>query len=154
LKIAGTGSQLDSLKKQAESVGNIEFLGFVSESRKAELMSSSLFFIIPSLIEGYVTTGLEALASGTPVIGSDVPGINDYIVHKENGFLFPKDDPVALSRTLKTALSNPEDARSMAEAGQELAQKHSFENFSEEADSVFSKLVTNDAPHRREMYIN
>jgi glycosyltransferase involved in cell wall biosynthesis len=94
LRIAGTGPQEGPLKRLASDIGlqNVEFLGYVDEAEKRRLFSEALLFVLPSKMEGYATTGLEALASGTPVVGADTFGINDYVSHGETGYLFPVDD--------------------------------------------------------------
>lgn len=43
--------------------------------------------VIPSIREGFGMTGVEALASGVPVVGSDVQGIREYVVPGETGYL-------------------------------------------------------------------
>ena len=43
--------------------------------------------VIPSIREGFGMTGVEALASGVPVVGSDVQGIREYIVEARTGYL-------------------------------------------------------------------
>lgn len=43
--------------------------------------------VIPSIREGFGMTGVEALASGVPVVGSDVQGIREYVVPGKTGYL-------------------------------------------------------------------
>ncbi len=65
LKIFGIGSGMDRLRKIAKS--NIEFLGDITEAKKAELYSQCLAFIHPQE-EDFGITAVEAMASGRPVI--------------------------------------------------------------------------------------
>jgi glycosyltransferase involved in cell wall biosynthesis len=44
-------------------------------------------FILPSHYEGHPKTLLEAMSCGLPVVGTDVPGIRELIVHGETGYL-------------------------------------------------------------------
>ena len=44
--------------------------------------------VLPSKREGFSVVLMEAFASGIPVIGADVPGVNDAIVSDVNGLLF------------------------------------------------------------------
>lgn len=46
------------------------------------------YLILPSYREGLSTVTIEAMSCSRPVLGSDVPGINNIIIHDKNGFLF------------------------------------------------------------------
>ncbi len=143
LSIAGTGNQEESLKQLAEDLNleNIEFHGYVGKEKKQSLYRESLLFIVPSLMEGYMTTGLEALASGTPVVGSDTYGIRDYINVDSNGFLFETNNEQQLAEILDSALSDPKTLQPLAENGRRLAEKHSFEKFKKKSNKVFENLL-------------
>jgi glycosyltransferase involved in cell wall biosynthesis len=142
LQIAGSGYREEFLQSYAQKLGlrKVNFLGYVSEEEKYKLLRNSLIFIIPSLMEGYVTTGLEALAAGSPVVGSNTYGINDYITHGKTGFLFETDNPTALASTVNSIVQNPDDLESVAENGRRLAEEHSYEQFRKRANDVFMKL--------------
>ena len=93
--IAGEGESLEHLKALAEQLGlkrNIIFHGKVDEKKKAELLSKSWAAIQPSMIEGWGITVIEANASGTPVIASNVNGLKDSIVDKKTGLLVKAKD--------------------------------------------------------------
>ncbi len=60
-------------------------------------------FVIPSLAENYPTTGLEAMACGTPVVGFDVGGISEQM--KEGcGLVVPSGDQEAFNEAVRTVL--------------------------------------------------
>jgi glycosyltransferase involved in cell wall biosynthesis len=142
LVVAGTGYKETELQNQAAQLGltNVDFRGYVSEDEKHELLSNASLFVIPSLMEGYVTTGIEALASGTPVIGADTYGINDYIRDGENGRLVPPEDPKKLGSVLVETLRSPNSIQHMAESGRVTAEDHSFTKFTEQADALFTSM--------------
>ncbi|MDS0300242.1 glycosyltransferase family 4 protein [Halogeometricum sp. S1BR25-6] len=142
LVIAGSGPQEANLQELAESLRleDITFAGYVDESEKRQLLSESLLYVLPSTMEGYATSGLEALASGTPVVGSDTFGINDYIEHGRNGYLFPVDDDTQLAELLIDLTSNTEQLQQVARDGRKLAEKHDYKEFRQVADTIFSKL--------------
>lgn len=143
LSIAGTGNREESIRQLVDErdIENVEFHGYVDEDEKQHLYCDSLLFVVPSLMEGYMTTGLEALASGTPVVGSDTYGIRDYVTDGSNGFLFEPDNSKELANVLDGALSNPEALRPLAENGRDVAEAHTFEKFKDEANAVFSALA-------------
>jgi glycosyltransferase involved in cell wall biosynthesis len=88
LLVGGTGPQEDELRNIAED--NIEFLGFISEDRKRELLGSAKAFIFAAQNEDFGIVPVEALASGTPVIGVREGYTKYQISDGENGVLFDR----------------------------------------------------------------
>lgn len=79
----GTGAQLKAL---ADQLGvRLHLLGFRSDI--PEITACSDIGAIPSTREGLGLAGIQSLAAGVPVLGSDVQGIKDYVVDGETGFL-------------------------------------------------------------------
>jgi glycosyltransferase involved in cell wall biosynthesis len=100
LVIAGAGPYQNELERIAQDFGiskNVEFLGRVSDESKIKLYSESRVMISPSQREGFGMSVIEANSVGTPVVGWDVPGLKDSIVHNETGLLapFPNDQEFA-----------------------------------------------------------
>ncbi len=90
LFIAGTGENLSMLKRMSHELhldDSISFLGKVSEEEKIILLGTSWMMIQPSMIEGWGITVIEANASGTPVIASNVNGLKDSVRHMKTGIL-------------------------------------------------------------------
>jgi glycosyltransferase involved in cell wall biosynthesis len=95
LRVAGSGDYLDSLVALARRLGvddRIDFMGFVSEQEKIDMLRDAHVVVNPSSKEGWGVTVIEANACGTPVIASDVPGLRDAVVDGETGFLVPYGD--------------------------------------------------------------
>jgi hypothetical protein len=61
--------------------------GFLSSREYLDLLSRSQVFLAPRKMEGIGMIFLEAMASGSAVIASDAPTMNEYIRQGENGFL-------------------------------------------------------------------
>jgi glycosyltransferase involved in cell wall biosynthesis len=80
--------------------------------------------VIPSLHEGIPQIGLQALAVGTPVIGSDTGGIPTIIRPGETGRVFPAGDASALADALREALTEREVTRALAERGRVFVSTH------------------------------
>lgn len=90
LKVAGTGREYDNLADQAGPT--VEMLGYVSEDRKQDLLSGAKGFIMAAENEDFGLTPIEAMASGTPVIGIR-DGFTQYqIIDESNGMLYEKGD--------------------------------------------------------------
>jgi len=93
LSFFGTGDLLAHNKKLAnELIPNVDvnFRGFVTD--RDEIYGSSDLLVVTSETEGLSLAILEALASGTPTIASNVGGNPELVHHKANGFLYPYGD--------------------------------------------------------------
>lgn len=82
LKIFGIGPEMKRLQKMAKP--NIEFLGKISEEKKAELLSQAKAFIHPQ-VEDFGLTPIEAMASGRPVIAYGQGGASETIISGQTG---------------------------------------------------------------------
>jgi len=88
LKIAGDGAERDRLEAMAPD--NVEFLGYVPEQRKADLLAGAKAFLVNAHAEDFGITTVEALASGTPVIGVDEGMTRHLVQDGESGHLFAR----------------------------------------------------------------
>ena len=78
LAVLGDGPQqplLQALAADLEVAGQVDFLSFQAASQVSKWMQRAKVLVLPSLEEGLGVVLLEALASGTPVVGSAVDGI-------------------------------------------------------------------------------
>lgn len=100
LKIAGDGPEARSL--QDKSGSNIEFLGFVSESKKQSLLSQAKGFIYNAENEDFGIAPVEALASGTPVLGVKEGMTQFQIVDGQNGYRFNREGEPSLRDVIQT----------------------------------------------------
>jgi len=91
----------------------IEFLGWVAADALPGLLRRAHIQVVPSRSEPQGVVVLEALASGTPVIGSRVGGIPEMIEDGGNGWLVDSNDPGALRRAITIALADREHVNSM-----------------------------------------
>lgn len=88
----------------------------------AQLMRSLDCFVLPSLAEGISNTILEAMASGLPVIATEVGGNADLVLEEVTGLLVPSNNPDALARSLLLLAQAPDLAMRMGQAGRRLAE--------------------------------
>ncbi|WP_413162524.1 glycosyltransferase [Capilliphycus salinus ALCB114379] len=98
LKIIGSGPEEEYLRSLAKE--NIEFLGFVSDEQRQELMANARAVVV-SALEDYGLVPIEANASGTPVISYGAGGVLDTQIPGYTGLFFQEQTPESLCETLR-----------------------------------------------------
>ncbi len=107
LLIVGDGEQREKLLEQVkgyQSKPAIHFLGNRDDVK--EILKASDIFILPTLGEGMSNAIMEAMASGLPVITTDIPENHELIRNNETGMLVPPKDSLALVETIKRFISD------------------------------------------------
>lgn len=110
LVIAGTGRDEEPLRRLAEAraPGLVRFLGWVANGEPlARLLNTADCLALPSLSEGFPTVVGEAMACGTPVLGSRVGGIPELVVPGSTGWLVDPGDEDELCAALAAVLADP-----------------------------------------------
>ena len=133
LKVAGTGPELSNLKSQMSNVKSVEFLGWVSDEERVQLLQNAKALIVASEDEDFGITSIEAQAAGTPVIAPASGGFLETVIDGKTGILYGGPGMVnteSLTEALqkfsaKGEIWNTEDLRKNAE-------KFSTERFKKE----------------------
>ncbi len=102
--IAGTGAMQNEISEMIKTAGLSEVIDIKNindQSMLPEFFNNMEVFVFPSLSESLGLVGLEAMACGTPVIGSEIGGISDYLVDGENGYYFKLGDPSDLAEKIR-----------------------------------------------------
>lgn len=117
--MAGGGEQEPKLLEMISSKGlcnDIEYLGSISQQELPEIYNRLDLFIFPTLFyESLGLVGLEAMACGVPVIGTNQGGLKEYIKHGVNGFLFERNDVTDLCCQILNYISMDVDAKKIME---------------------------------------
>jgi len=141
LTIAGSGpleSELHSLRDRMD-LQSVTFEGFVSETRKHELLQDAGVFAAPTLYEGFGLSILEAMASGSAVVTTDTWGVRDFVEHRNNGRMAPPKSPDRFGTELDSVLSNQTERKQYAETGRQTAESYSMaETLDRELDNLES----------------
>jgi glycosyltransferase involved in cell wall biosynthesis len=102
-RLVGSGRQCGKLRTFIRRFGleaHVSLDPVVPHERMADLYRSSYALVIPSVVEGYPTTILEAGSFAVPAIGSDTIGNNDAIVPEETGILCRLNDAEDLAAAI------------------------------------------------------
>ena len=111
LIVTSGGSQLEPLKKLAADAPNIEFTGWVSEERLAELVGHCKATIYIPKDEDFGMSPVESIAAGKPVIGINEGGVNESVEDGVNGVLLESAELGAQS--IISAVSPPSELETM-----------------------------------------
>jgi len=117
LAIIGDGplrAHLEHLAGLGRLRGTVHFAGELPQKDVAQWFSAATAFCLPSRNEGTPNVVVEALASGRPVVASDVGGIPELVRHGANGLLVKPLDPSSLATGLARAFESQWDAAQIA----------------------------------------
>lgn len=141
LVVAGAGPLERSAKSLAASLGvEAEFLGRVDEADVAGLYRSATVYCAPGLGgESFGIVLLEAMASGVPVVCSDLPGFRD--VAKDQALLVPPGDPASLAEALRRVLVDPSERERMSKASRARAADYDWNVLVEQVEGVYERAM-------------
>lgn len=124
LTLVGSGplkSQLENLAREKDV--ELKLLEQVPNNDMPKLLHSSAMAVLVSHFEGHPKALIEAMSCGLPVIGSDVPGIREIILHRKNGYLC-KTDTESIRLAIVDVLNNPTLQETMGKNAREFVIKH------------------------------
>ena len=92
LLLVGEGSERQALQTLGDSLSvSLTFSDRVANHELPKLLNQAEAFALVSHYEGYPKTSIEAMACGLPVIGSDISGTRDQVIHGKSGLLCATD---------------------------------------------------------------
>lgn len=119
LSVIGDGPEEKFLKKRTLHLnlsGCVQFLGPISHAKVQGHLKDSDGFILSSTSEGRPNVLLEAMASGLPVIASNIDGVRELIEDGKTGLLFDVDQPEQLAKQIELLIKDS-NARGMLGQG-------------------------------------
>lgn len=122
--IVGDGPDLTVLREQSERkslTDRVLFLG--RRDDVPNLLTASTAFILPSRWEGMPNVVLEAMATGLPVIATQVEGVSELIHDGVNGLTVAPDQPAELANAILRILSQPDFSRNAGLNSQSIVEK-------------------------------
>jgi len=153
LLLVGAGPLEAELRRATASLQHVEFRGWMPNNELRRWMRGALALCVPSVhaadgdAEGLPTVVIEAMAAGTPVIGSDHAGIGEAIEDARTGFLVPEQDPDAIAAALRRLLDDPGLRRQLGENARSAAVEH-FDMFKQSRRLEARLLEVIAASHR------
>jgi glycogen(starch) synthase len=109
LVVSGIGPDSELVAERVTELGldaHVEQLGYIPYERAHEVYARGDVFVSPTYAEGFSNTVLEAMASGLPVVSTDVVGVRDCVRPDDNGVLVAAKDPQGLAGAIARVLDD------------------------------------------------
>jgi len=143
--------ELGRLMALAASLGVEQSVTFTGQRQRGQLRyyySAANVFVTTPWYEPFGITPVEAMACGTPVVGTAVGGIKTTVVDGETGCLVPPNDPEALAEKLAWLQRNPHIAQRMGWAGMRRAYQHyTWRNVATHIAAVYESVLEPETPY-------
>jgi phosphatidyl-myo-inositol alpha-mannosyltransferase len=148
LRVAGaTPEEVAPLLLDGEGV---EAVGRIGDEEKWRLLGDADVVCAPSLGgESFGMVLTEALASGTPVVCSDIAGYRDVVCHEVDGLLVPAGRPVELGEALLELAIDPDRRRRMSEQASRSAERFAWPHVAKQVTAAFEQAAHVTAPEGR-----
>jgi asparagine synthase (glutamine-hydrolysing) len=146
LYIGGSGSLREKLLDQIREMGlshAVHLTGFIPEERLADYYAAADLFVLPTrCLEGFGLVTVEALACGTPVLGTPVGGTRE-ILHKiDSRFLFQSTEPEEMAAGILQHLPEIEGDTSLrARCRQFAVENYSWDALIPRIEALMREMV-------------
>lgn len=148
LLIVGKGDMQAEYQRLAETLGIgrlVHFAGFVPDAVLPEMYRLADVTVLPSTTmgEAFGLVLLESLASGTPVIASELPGVRTVVSVGQDGFLVPPSDIDALTAKIKNMMAlSTNTLQQMGQAGRQKAvQKYAWPKIGAQLNHLYNNIL-------------
>jgi glycosyltransferase involved in cell wall biosynthesis len=110
-----------------------------------EIMLSIDLLVLTSRWEGLPRVFPQAMASGVPVVATNVNGAPEAIRNGLNGYLLPPGDITGMAEKIIYLINNPEEARAMGKKGRELVEEFDIWKMVKQQEALYQKLSAGGA---------
>ncbi len=141
--IGGTGPLLDKYKEMVNNKGlgeKFKFVGFVKETDLPNYYASADVVCLPSTFETQGIVSLEALASGTPVVGADYLALKNLITNGKNGELFKPMSAKDCALKIKKVINN----KSSYKEPEKTAREYSIEKMTDKLLNLYTSTLNEE----------
>jgi glycosyltransferase involved in cell wall biosynthesis len=116
LKIVGDGPLAAEVAKTAQQFSQVEWLGRKPLNEIYQLMGEAKFLVISSQwYETFGRVGIEALATGTPLIVANIGALAELVIPRRNGLVFQPGNSDDLLAQVNWILNHPQELKQMRE---------------------------------------
>ena len=136
--------ELQRLVHQHRMEANVSFVGSMDQQRLALFYAAADVCAVPSLTESFGLVALEAMACGTPVVGTRVGGLQTLIEHGESGLLVPAGDYQALAESMAKVLTDHRLRMHLAHGARDRAEHYSWGSVGDRVEALYAKFLAGE----------
>ena len=130
-EIIGEGPLGEALRRQIDDMhlqNNVELIGAKPQTQLRGRLAAANVFVLPSVMDpdggmdNLPTVIMEAMATGLPVVSTNIGGIPEMIIDNETGFLVEPGDTAAMADAIETVINDSSSAARLGHSGYERAR--------------------------------
>ncbi len=145
LVICGKGGMIDELKEQVNAMGisnKVYFTGYLNSKQVVKMYKCADVAVFPSTYEPFGIVALEGMLSGTPVVVSDVGGLNEIVQHGENGMKSYAGNPNSLADSIISLLYDPALCMKVAKnAKAKVKAEYNWQKIAQDTHFAYQKAI-------------
>ena len=144
LLLVGDGGErrnLETFVKKSDLQKYVNFVGKIPNDKVPEYMAASDVFVLPSLSEGFPVVVVEAMASGLPIIATDVGGLSEIVKDGENGFLVEPKNTNEIAEKILSLLEADMLRERISENNREKAREYGWVNIIEKLEKIYYEAI-------------
>ncbi len=144
LLVVGAGPQEREMRRYIATrrLRDVHLLGRVSDHDKARYFATADIYVSPATgQESFGIVLLEAMASGTAIVCSDIHGYKGVVRRGEQALLVPPRDKAALVAAISRLLGDPAERARMGASGRERAHQFGWENITAKVDDYYGFVI-------------
>lgn len=153
LLVAGPGDQEKALSDLDPAFHqHVEFIGYVETEDKPRVLRSATVYVAPNTGgESFGIILTEAMASGIPIVASDLPAFRSVLNEGNAGELFANGDVDALAAALVHVLRDGDYREALIAGGREHVQTYDWPRVAREIMDVYESVMTADVGVREDL---
>lgn len=153
LIIAGKGGMIDELRAQVNSLGlgnKVYFTGYLNSKNVQKMYKCADISVFPSTYEPFGIVALEAMLSGTPVVVSDIGGLNEIVDHGINGMKSYAGNPNSLADSILTLLFDPKLCSDVVKNAQaKVKTDYNWQKIAQDTHFTYQKAICETMAERQ-----
>ncbi|MCL4540789.1 MAG: glycosyltransferase [Chloroflexi bacterium] len=138
--------RLQNLVNQLGLDTQVRLLGAIPQEELPLYYGASDCTVVPSHYESFGLVAIEAMASGIPVVASNVGGLSLTIKDGETGFLVPPRDASAFANRIYELLASPQLASAMGNASAKEGAYYSWETVANRIEQIYARFGSFNRP--------
>lgn len=133
--------RLQSLTRENKLTDVVQFLGAKDQTLLPTYYAAATAVIMPSDYESFGMVALEAMATGTPVIASNVGGLAYLVRDEQTGFLVPVREPHSIATSITRLVADSAVSNRMGAQASQLAREYAWHNIADRLLAVFDDIL-------------